>query len=84
MKNRLSVAARTSTPSTLFSLITFATLGFAFWFSTAAIADPPPHCTICHMGRNTLSLPCHGNAINAHLAHGDTIGPCPVTPTLNP
>ena len=43
----------------------------------------PPECqpfvtgkkvTICHKGRNTLSISI--NALPAHLAHGDTCGPC--------
>jgi hypothetical protein len=30
---------------------------------------------VCHKGKNTLFLP--PSAIPAHLAHGDTLGPCP-------
>ena len=69
MKNLLLVAGRTSAISTLFSLITVATLGLVFWFSTTALAAPPGNCTVCHMRRNTLTLPCQGNAIQAHLGH---------------
>jgi len=29
---------------------------------------------ICHKGKKTLELP--SNAAQAHLAHGDTLGPC--------
>lgn len=31
--------------------------------------------TICHKGKNTLTIPI--SALPAHLGHGDTIGPCP-------
>lgn len=30
---------------------------------------------VCHKGKNTLSLPAP--AVQAHLGHGDTMGPCP-------
>jgi hypothetical protein len=43
-------------------------------------------CQVCHRtgngGRQTLTISC--NAVPAHLRHGDTEGPCPVTPTQNP
>jgi hypothetical protein len=29
---------------------------------------------VCHRGRNTLELP--RNAVQAHLNHGDRLGPC--------
>lgn len=29
---------------------------------------------VCHKNKKTLMLP--GNAVDAHLAHGDTMGPC--------
>jgi hypothetical protein len=35
--------------------------------------EPPVKVTICHNG-NTLSV--SENAVPAHLAHGDTLGPC--------
>jgi hypothetical protein len=31
--------------------------------------------TLCHKGKNTISV--GADAVAAHLAHGDTIGPCP-------
>ena len=43
-------------------------------------------CQVCHTSgngkRQTLTISC--NAVPAHLGHGDTEGPCPVTPTQNP
>ena len=43
-------------------------------------------CQVCHrdgQGRGrTLTISC--NAVPAHIRHGDTEGPCPVTPTQNP
>ena len=43
-------------------------------------------CQVCHTSGNgkkqTLTISC--NAVPAHLGHGDTEGPCPVTPTQNP
>jgi hypothetical protein len=43
-------------------------------------------CQVCHTTgsgkRQTLTISC--NAVPAHLGHGDTEGPCPVTPTQNP
>lgn len=29
---------------------------------------------VCHKNKKTLMLP--GSAVDAHLAHGDTMGPC--------
>jgi hypothetical protein len=37
--------------------------------------------TICHKGKNTITV--SRNALNAHLAHGDSVGPCVVTETQN-
>jgi hypothetical protein len=47
---------------------------------------PPPSpqddkVTICHKGK-TISVP--RQALNVHLRHGDTVGPCVVTETQNP
>lgn len=43
-------------------------------------------CQVCHTDgqgrRRTLTISC--NAVPAHIGHGDTEGPCPVTPTQNP
>ena len=53
-----------------------------------AATPPPPRgpdadhkVTICHKGKVVISV--DRNALNAHLAHGDTIGPCVVTETQN-
>jgi hypothetical protein len=43
------------------------------------VAPPPPpgqqKVAVCHKGKKTLWLP--PAAVDAHLAHGDTLGPCP-------
>lgn len=59
--------------------------------------NPPPgsisgggsqsgRCQVCHTSgsgkRQTLTISC--NAVPAHISHGDTEGPCPVTPVQNP
>lgn len=48
----------------------------------APTSEPPPDddggstkVTICHKGKNTISVA--ESAVSAHLAHGDTLGPCP-------
>lgn len=35
--------------------------------------------TICHKGRVTIEV--DKSALNTHLAHGDTLGACEVTPS---
>ena len=49
-------------------------------------ASQSGRCQVCHRDgqgrRRTLTISC--NAVPAHLRHGDTEGPCPVTPTQNP
>ncbi|MEO5720020.1 MAG: hypothetical protein ABIR71_00945 [Chthoniobacterales bacterium] len=81
MKKSLTVPASPRTLYPLLSLGVFAILACTFWFSTVALATNP-QCTVCHMNRFTLTLPCQ--AVGGHLGHGDTIGPCAVTPTQNP
>jgi hypothetical protein len=49
--------------------------------STDTGAGPAPKkVTLCHKGQ-TLELP--EAAVQAHLNHGDTLGPCSVTPSQN-
>ena len=55
------------------------------WWSWEIGADPPnkennKKITICHKGQ-TLEVP--ENAVQAHLNHGDTLGPCNITPSQN-
>ena len=42
--------------------------------------DKDKKVTICHKGQ-TLELP--EPAVQAHLNHGDTLGPCSITPSQN-
>ena len=71
-----------------------ATLASAFWFATAPMVDakkkdkggPSGKCTVCHRTGKpgkflTLEVSC--NAVQAHINHGDNMGPCPPTPTAN-
>ena len=58
-------------------------LGFFFLPSNQSGAGAGPgqkKITICHKGQ-TLELP--ESAIQIHLNHGDTLGPCSVTPSQN-
>jgi len=41
---------------------------------TITPVDTPIEVDICHKGKNTISV--SSNAIPAHIAHGDTVGPC--------
>jgi hypothetical protein len=41
---------------------------------------PPKKVTVCHKGH---AIEISENALSAHLAHGDTEGPCEVTPSKN-
>jgi len=53
----------------------------SFWPTRETGAGPGQHkIAICHKGQ-TLELP--EPAIQAHLNHGDTLGPCSVTPNKN-
>jgi Na+/glutamate symporter len=42
--------------------------------------DAQEKVTICHKGQ---TLTVSKSALNAHLNHGDTLGPCDVTPHKN-
>lgn len=47
------------------------------------LAKPDKKITICHnTGSQTVTLDINENALDAHLAHGDTTGPCqsPIPP----
>jgi hypothetical protein len=43
-------------------------------------SDPPRKVSICHKG-NTLEV--DESALQAHLNHGDTMGPCQISPGQN-
>jgi hypothetical protein len=56
-------------------------VGVNFWPMSDTGAGPGQNkVSICHKGQ-TLELP--EAAIQAHLNHGDTLGPCEVTPSKN-
>jgi hypothetical protein len=64
--------------------LVLAGLIFSPTLTTVAVADKDndkeKKVTICHKGQ-TLELP--EGAVQAHLNHGDTLGPCSVTPSQN-
>ena len=57
----------------------------AGWWSSDIGAGPPDKdkdkkVTICHKGQ---TLEVAEPALQAHLNHGDTLGPCNITPSQN-
>lgn len=55
-------------------------LGCVSFISPSSYSDNDEKVTICHKGR---TLKVAKSAVRAHLAHGDTMGPCEVTPNRN-
>ena len=47
---------------------------------TTEAAYPSDKVTLCHKGKETITV--SHNAQDAHMKHGDTVGPCP-TPKKN-
>ena len=82
----LSVRLRqqaTGTPA-LLSMLGCLALGFAFVTTSTSVAQGPPGgCQVCHKQRQTLTLPCQSSAVERHIAHGDTPGPCTASQTRN-
>lgn len=60
-------------------LLTFVLLIFTGCTVIHVRETPPPASdgkrAVCHKGKKTLYLP--PSAVEAHLKHGDTLGPCP-------
>lgn len=58
--------------------------GFAFFFVTTStsVAQGQERCQVCHKQRQTITIACE--AVDRHIAHGDTAGPCPASPTRGP
>ena len=52
---------------------------------SALLAQGPERVTLCHKPpdnpENAQTLIVPSTAVEAHLAHGDTLGACPVSPT---
>ena len=67
---------------------TFKKLAWAIMLAAVALipgsrsdaGDPPKKVTLCHKGK---TLEVAEPAVQAHLNHGDTLGPCQVTPGEN-
>jgi len=45
----------------------------------SAVSAEQTKITICHKGKNTLTVA--EPAVAAHLAHGDAMGPCQASPS---
>ena len=56
----------------------FAAGAIAALLPSRALAEPEGEITICHKGKNTITI--SESAWPAHQAHGDTVGPCFVSP----
>lgn len=59
-------------------------LALGFYFATASTSGAQQSCQVCHKRKQTLTLPCQSSAVERHLAHGDTAGPCPATQSAKP
>jgi hypothetical protein len=57
----------------------FAAGAIAALLPSRALAEPEGRFTICHKGKNTITV--SESALQAHLAHGDAPGPCGVSPS---
>jgi hypothetical protein len=72
----------------IFSVLAVAALLAAMLVATAlpAFADPLPKVTVCHLSEEGTyeAIEVSGNALDAHIAHGDTLvtetTPCPPLP----
>ncbi|MDQ6861795.1 MAG: hypothetical protein M3032_11650 [Verrucomicrobiota bacterium] len=82
MKKLVSVTRATPVAASIGVMLAI-TAAVAFWITTS-----PTHaqgqCTVCHKRSQTLTFPCGSLQYNGHLAHGDPMGPCAVTPVENP
>jgi hypothetical protein len=83
IKSSFTTAIRQRATSLPALLTMVSGLAFGFYFATAStgVAQPQQGCQVCHKGNRTLTLPCQSSAVERHLAHGDTAGPCPTSPT---
>ena len=57
----------------LISLFIIALVAAVAWTPPATVANDK--VTLCHKGKKTLVV--DASAVADHLAHGDTLGPCP-------
>jgi len=70
----------------IISVLAVAALLAAMLMASAlpVFADPLPKQEVCHQGVDEETgettfetIEVSGNAVDTHLAHGDTLGPCP-------
>ena len=82
--SKLSIRLRqqaTGTPA-LLSMLGCLAIGFAFATTSTSVAQGNNNgCQVCHKQRQTLTLPCQSSAVERHIAHGDTPGPCTASQT---
>ncbi len=68
---------------TLFTLFTLTLVSLLLVSGTVAAQGKNEKVTICHIPpgnpANAHTITVSVNALDAHLAHGDTQGPCPAT-----
>jgi hypothetical protein len=64
-----TMSTTTTTSTTMSTTTTTSTT-----MSTTTTLPPAEKVTLCHKGKKTISV--SANAVPAHLAHGDTLGPC--------
>ncbi len=60
----------------------FAAGAIAALLPSRALAEPEGQITICHKGKNTITI--SESALPHHLDHGDTPGPCSASPPPAP
>ncbi|MDQ6623442.1 MAG: hypothetical protein M3Y86_08155 [Verrucomicrobiota bacterium] len=83
MKKLVTFATRVRTVTAPVGCLIAVILAVGFWFSTGA-TQAQTQCVLCHKKTLTLTLECGSLAYRGHLGHGDTMGPCAVTPADNP
>jgi hypothetical protein len=78
---RIALAGLLSTVVVAF--VALGAVGLASGSTSSAQAQyaPGTKVTLCHKGKNTITV--SQNALKAHLAHGDTVGPCKDVKTKN-
>ncbi|HEX8279892.1 MAG TPA: hypothetical protein VF551_00830 [Chthoniobacterales bacterium] len=67
------------------ALLVLGSLSVAFWVAaTPSGLAQGGGCTVCHKRTTPITLSCTSLEYRRHVDHGDTLGPCEVTPTQNP
>jgi hypothetical protein len=83
MKKFVSLPYQATSVAASLGLMLAATLAATLWLATSPVGQAQAQCTVCHKRSQTLTFPCNSLQYNGHLAHGDTMGACSITPTEN-